>query len=416
MADLSSKARGNLAADDFAVPGKRKLPINDADHVRAAMARLNQTEGLTDSEKTTAKARIRAAAKKFGIQISDDSPMAAEFAPVLMVDAGDIQILAEGSDENTGVMRLRVPWYVGNSVARIAGFSKKVYFPDGILAETAAKASRVMEAKAPGLTSYARHAHAMTKDQVPAGEVVALEHDGHKGFAVIDVNSTRWGQDIQALARAKQLRATSLRSPTGGWQGVERNINGESMLKLTSLDLEGIDFAPDGAAMPTYGVEVLAAEAADEPAPTQVPRRTHSMDDITVDGLRAESPQVVKDIEAPLKARITELEQKVDAQIAAEKVRERDALIAEIAAKFPDPDAALPELQKLCAEATSRDEVAALAMPLLLENLTAVKAEPAKSPEDKLRAMFPGSGAGQTIQAEAHVETETIDGFAVPSN
>lgn len=144
------------------------------------------------------------------------------------------------------------------------------------------------------------------------------------------------------------------------------------------------------------------------------------MDEITVDGLRAESPQVVKEIEAPLQARITELEAKVEAQITAEKARERDALVAEIAAKFPDPAAALPELQKLCAEATSKDEVAALAMPLLLENLSAAKVEEAKveSPADKLRAMFPRSGAGQTIQAEAATldQTNSIDGFAVPSN
>jgi hypothetical protein len=317
-------------------------------------------------------------------------------------------------------MRLRVPWYVGNSVARIQGFSKKLYFPSSILSETASKASGKIIAKAPGLSSYARHSHAMTKDELPAGEVVALEVDGNRGYATIDVNSTRWGQDIQALARAGQLRATSLRSPVGGYAATERKVNGELMLEVTSLDLDGIDFAPDGAAMPTYGVEVLAAEAAVEPAPTIPSRRNHSMDEITVDGLRAESPQVVKEIEAPLQAQIDALKTERDAQITAEKARERDALVAEIAAKFPDPAAALPELQKLTAEATSKDEVAALAMPLLLENLSTAKVEAAKvtSPADKLRAMFPNSGAGQTITAEVATldDSNSIDGFAVPSN
>src|SRR5437660_12474149 len=111
MADLSSSARDNLSSSDFAVPGKRKLPIHDADHVRAAMGRLGQTQGLTPQEKATAKSRIRAAAKKFGIDVSDDSSVAAEvMAPVVMLEADDVQILAEGSDTDKGLMRVKVPW------------------------------------------------------------------------------------------------------------------------------------------------------------------------------------------------------------------------------------------------------------------------------------------------------------------
>lgn len=340
-------------------------------------------------------------------------------APVLQLEqAGEgAQILAEGA-ENNGVMRVRVPWYVGNSVATIAGFNKKLYFPTGILAETASKGSAKIASKSPGMTSYARHSQATAKTELPCGDVIALEVQGSKGYATIDVNSTRWGQDIQALARAGQLRAVSLRTGVGGYGVVERKVNGELMLEATSLDLDGIDFAPDGAAMPTYGVEVLAAEAAVEPAPTQ-PQRRHTMDPITIDGLRAEYPQIVAEIESPLRKELDALKTEKAALIQAEAVRKRDGLIAEIAAKFPKPDEALPALQTLCAEAKTADEVAALAMPLLLDNLTQTPKEPEVSAADKLRAMFSPGGRGQTIQAEAatnQTDEPSVLGFAIPTN
>lgn len=48
-----------------------KLPIHDANHVRNALARFDQTEGLGD-KKAEAKAKILAAAKRFGIDAAGD--------------------------------------------------------------------------------------------------------------------------------------------------------------------------------------------------------------------------------------------------------------------------------------------------------------------------------------------------------
>lgn len=70
---LDEKARDDLGSESFAVPGKRKLPIHDAEHVRNALARFNQTEGLTPAEKKSAMARIRRAAKKFGVSVSAEA-------------------------------------------------------------------------------------------------------------------------------------------------------------------------------------------------------------------------------------------------------------------------------------------------------------------------------------------------------
>ena len=51
-------------------PSASKLPIFDAAHVRNALARFNQVKGVTPAEKATARRKIVAAAKKFGVEVS----------------------------------------------------------------------------------------------------------------------------------------------------------------------------------------------------------------------------------------------------------------------------------------------------------------------------------------------------------
>ena len=84
---LSSKEKNNLPDSNFAYiePGGEKddegktvprslrhLPINDAAHVRNALARLDQTD-ISEEAKKTALKKIKAAAKKFGIKVSEAS-------------------------------------------------------------------------------------------------------------------------------------------------------------------------------------------------------------------------------------------------------------------------------------------------------------------------------------------------------
>jgi hypothetical protein len=54
----------------FAFPKERKEPLNDASHVRNAIARFDQVEGVTDAERDAAWRRIRAAARKYGVEVS----------------------------------------------------------------------------------------------------------------------------------------------------------------------------------------------------------------------------------------------------------------------------------------------------------------------------------------------------------
>jgi hypothetical protein len=47
---LTDEQRAQLADSDFAVPGKRKLPLHDEEHARLAWDMLDRTHGLSPSE------------------------------------------------------------------------------------------------------------------------------------------------------------------------------------------------------------------------------------------------------------------------------------------------------------------------------------------------------------------------------
>src|ERR1700733_14142816 len=68
---LSTAEKDRLPDADFAFPKERKEPLSDAAHVRNAIARFDQVEGVTDEERDQAWARIRAAAGKYGVDIAE---------------------------------------------------------------------------------------------------------------------------------------------------------------------------------------------------------------------------------------------------------------------------------------------------------------------------------------------------------
>ncbi len=70
---LSTAEKDRLDDDRFAFPRERKEPLVDAAHVRNAIARFDQVEDVTDDERDAAWARITRAAKKYGVEVSEDS-------------------------------------------------------------------------------------------------------------------------------------------------------------------------------------------------------------------------------------------------------------------------------------------------------------------------------------------------------
>jgi hypothetical protein len=73
MSELSEKERDDLDDDKFAFPKERKEPLEDASHVRNAIARFNQVEGVSDDERDAAWRRIKKAADKYGVDVSEKS-------------------------------------------------------------------------------------------------------------------------------------------------------------------------------------------------------------------------------------------------------------------------------------------------------------------------------------------------------
>ena len=70
---LQTDDRNDLTGEHFAFPHQRKEPLDDASHVRNAIARFDQVEGVTDAERDAAWKRILSAAKQHGVTVNEKS-------------------------------------------------------------------------------------------------------------------------------------------------------------------------------------------------------------------------------------------------------------------------------------------------------------------------------------------------------
>jgi hypothetical protein len=68
---MSTADKNRLGSSQFAFARQRKEPLTDAAHVRNAIARFNQVEDVSDSERDEAWKRIRRAASRFGVEIHE---------------------------------------------------------------------------------------------------------------------------------------------------------------------------------------------------------------------------------------------------------------------------------------------------------------------------------------------------------
>jgi hypothetical protein len=73
MSEMDAQDREDLKDSEYAFPKERKEPLCDADHVRNAVARFNQVEGVSDKERDEAWDRIQKAAKKYDVDLSEKS-------------------------------------------------------------------------------------------------------------------------------------------------------------------------------------------------------------------------------------------------------------------------------------------------------------------------------------------------------
>jgi cell division protein FtsX len=73
VSKLDNEQRNEISGSTFAFPEQRKEPLEDANHVRNAIARFDQVKDVSDVERDEAWKRIKAAAKKFGVEVKETS-------------------------------------------------------------------------------------------------------------------------------------------------------------------------------------------------------------------------------------------------------------------------------------------------------------------------------------------------------
>lgn len=86
---LTAADRHSLNDSDFAYidsKGGRHLPVNDAGHVRSALGRFNQQHFESDEAKRRAARKVVAAAKRFGVPVSDSDTVAQEARKAIRPD------------------------------------------------------------------------------------------------------------------------------------------------------------------------------------------------------------------------------------------------------------------------------------------------------------------------------------------
>jgi hypothetical protein len=71
MAKLTRPGRDRTSATKFVFPRQRKEPLENASHVRNAVARFHQVKVVTKGERRAAWKRIQSAAKRYGVDLQE---------------------------------------------------------------------------------------------------------------------------------------------------------------------------------------------------------------------------------------------------------------------------------------------------------------------------------------------------------
>jgi hypothetical protein len=67
---LSTAEQNRPAGEEFAFPDERNEPLTHARHVRTAITRFDQVEGVSDAERGRAWQRILAAPRRYDVEVS----------------------------------------------------------------------------------------------------------------------------------------------------------------------------------------------------------------------------------------------------------------------------------------------------------------------------------------------------------
>lgn len=325
------------------------------------------------------------------------------------------------AEKASGTLRVKMPFYIAESIAKTPHIPRRVYFPASILAETISEGKKQINSGKQPLTVFARHAHAMGTDHLPIGSIVDLEQEGRIGYATLEIEPTTLGKDAQILLRAEppKLNAISLRSGPKRFEMEEIRVNGEVVYTPTKLLLDGVDFAPNSPAMATYGREILVAEASITPIEKKK-EVLNQVDDLTLETVRAH-PSIVSEIEKPLITKIDTQEEKIKELTASvtsltaeigtlrEDVSRRklNDFVAEMASKHPKKEEALALFMEVAADCKTEEEFSAKILPHFVAATAELKPkEPTETLKERVAKLFPQTNSISLTQETEEEEEE----------
>ena len=71
--ELTTATQNDLPDSAFAFPKQRKEPLTGASHVRNAIARFDQVQGVSDADRDLAFANIQKAARHYEVELHEDN-------------------------------------------------------------------------------------------------------------------------------------------------------------------------------------------------------------------------------------------------------------------------------------------------------------------------------------------------------
>lgn len=438
---FSARQRRRYASQGLALPDG-SFPIPDRDALRRAIRSVGRggsytrakrhiikraksmgATGMLPDKWTTAEDFIDNQAADSGIVIEKHGKKfvtAEALQSILLLDGSEntpLPLILEDrtAESDGGFAKIKVPFYVGDSLSRAPGFDQKILFPTHLLSEVIAEAkAQIADGRQP-LTIYPRHKTALDGSDLPIGGIVDLVQEGRVGYIIADVVNKGKGEQAIALMKHKPplLNAVSLRAGPGRFEMESIEMEDKEVLKVTKLHLDGVDFAPDSPAMKTYGIEVLAAES-------RVVENNSPKEDLitevnlTLEALKREHRPLVEEIEAPFHDKIAELTQEISllqSRITGYETREARRELEEYFRMVVDGlPADLKEerkavLAEIMQECKTQAEFNNRVMPIILLGLDKNR-QPVMSKEDRLRKLF--SVDGGKGQPGAAVTAETV--------
>jgi hypothetical protein len=249
MGDLNTKQRKSLDDKDFAVPRKRKLPINDATHIKLAWDMVDRTKGLTMEERTSARKKILAAAKDKGIDTSSWNKKSMEDTVI-----SEIKILND--DVNIAEQPLKVRFK--GSTANVVNENKRLY-PAEVLKDAVerfkAKLPVIGESPhPPSLKSKAGNIFFDTKVENSVMKITDVFMDNMDVFFDAEILNTAKGKDVQALIKQNVPVGDSIRMLG---TSVKRIIDGIEADVATYLDIQAWDLVMNPATDGCKSLKVL---------------------------------------------------------------------------------------------------------------------------------------------------------------